>query len=119
MNFRDEEIDFELDEGKQTTQNSQAPLAPNINNDDGLKKRPQLGKERESWGNKAEFILATIGLAVGLGNIWRFPYLCQKNGGGKLSVYYVVICLNAAACCVFDCSVSIWREFSQERFNFQ
>ena len=41
-------------------------------------------EKREAWGHKAEFILATIGLAVGLGNVWRFPYLCQKNGGGKL-----------------------------------
>ena len=39
-------------------------------------------KTRESWGRKAEFILASIGLAVGLGNVWRFPYLCQRNGGG-------------------------------------
>lgn len=44
-------------------------------------------KERESWANKSEFLLATIGLAVGLGNIWRFPYLCQKNGGGNWIIF--------------------------------
>lgn len=38
--------------------------------------------ERGGWGNKIEFVLAIIGYAVGLGNVWRFPYLAQKNGGG-------------------------------------
>lgn len=38
--------------------------------------------KRKGWGNKLEYMLATVGFAVGLGNVWRFPYLCQKNGGG-------------------------------------
>lgn len=45
--------------------------------------------ERQTWGNKAEYILATIGFAVGFGNLWRFPYLCQKNGGGKKKLYAI------------------------------
>lgn len=39
---------------------------------------------RDSWDNKVQYLLAAIGLAVGLGNVWRFPYLAQKNGGGKI-----------------------------------
>ena len=41
---------------------------------------------REGWGNKLEFVLAIVGFSVGLSNVWRFPYLAQKNGGGKNSL---------------------------------
>ena len=44
-------------------------------------------EERGNWGRHIEFVLATIGFAVGLGNVWRFPYLAQKNGGGKVFNY--------------------------------
>ena len=40
----------------------------------------------ETWDSKLTFILATIGYAVGLGNVWRFPYLAQKNGGGEMII---------------------------------
>lgn len=41
-------------------------------------------EERPAWNSKLQYILAQVGFSVGLGNVWRFPYLCQKNGGGEL-----------------------------------
>jgi len=48
---------------------------------------------RESWSSRLGFILATAGFAIGLGNIWRFPYLAGTHGGGAFVVVYVALAI--------------------------
>ncbi|WNF26882.1 sodium-dependent transporter [Streptomyces sp. C11-1] len=50
---------------------------------------------REQWGTRAGFLLAAIGSAVGLGNIWRFPAIAYENGGGAFLLPYLIALLSA------------------------
>ncbi|KAL3861992.1 hypothetical protein ACJMK2_007998 [Sinanodonta woodiana] len=89
------------EENGQLTQNG---ISSNISNGttyDKIHNAKPEHAERGEWVNKWEFILSCIGLSVGLGNVWRFPYLAYANGGGigisqalislVVAIYYNVI----------------------------
>ncbi|MBB4932432.1 NSS family neurotransmitter:Na+ symporter [Lipingzhangella halophila] len=52
-------------------------------------------QHREQWGTRAGFLFAAIGSAIGLGNIWRFPYIAYDNGGGAFLLPYLIALLTA------------------------
>lgn len=60
----------------------------NRNDDDST-----FGKPKEQWGNEIEFLFSCISLSVGLGNIWRFPYIAFQNGGGAFVIPYLIVLL--------------------------
>nr|XP_033506701.1 sodium- and chloride-dependent GABA transporter 2-like [Epinephelus lanceolatus] len=75
------------------------PEKTEMKDDNDLNHNPK-SDERDQWANKKEFILAVIGEIIGLGNVWRFPYLCFKNGGGAFLVPYILF--------LFTCGLPIF-----------
>ncbi|XP_070699309.1 sodium- and chloride-dependent GABA transporter 2-like [Pempheris klunzingeri] len=75
-------------------------MALSGNNGTGTASAPkgyQLPAELEGrgyWGTKAEYILTVMGAIIGPGNIWRFPYLCYRNGGGVFFIPYILFMLS-------------------------
>ncbi|NGX36654.1 MAG: hypothetical protein K1000chlam1_01506 [Candidatus Anoxychlamydiales bacterium] len=52
-----------------------------------------MKQQREHWGSKLGFIMATAGSAIGLGSLWRFPYIIGQNGGGAFVLLYLLFTL--------------------------
>ncbi|XP_036426834.1 solute carrier family 6 member 22, tandem duplicate 1 isoform X2 [Colossoma macropomum] len=80
--------------------------------DPGSVKTEQKIQERGQWSSKVEFLLAVAGQIIGLGNVWRFPYLCYKNGGGVFFIPYVVF-LFACGIPLFLLEISLGQYTSQ------
>ena len=49
--------------------------------------------KREQWGSRKGFLFATLGSVIGLGNLWRFPYIAYDNGGGAFLIPYFIAML--------------------------
>ncbi len=52
-----------------------------------------MKEQREHWGSKVGFLMATAGSAIGLGSLWRFPYIIGQNGGGAFVILYLLFTL--------------------------
>ncbi|XP_024113683.1 sodium-dependent neutral amino acid transporter B(0)AT1 [Oryzias melastigma] len=56
-----------------------------------LERMEKETKDGPQWDNKAQYILTCVGFCIGLGNVWRFPYLCQSHGGGAFLIPYLIL----------------------------
>ena len=53
-------------------------------------------KQHETWSSRLTFLLAAVGAAIGLGNIWKFPYIMGENGGSAFVLVYLLSILFVA-----------------------
>uniref|UniRef100_A0A8C2C325 Transporter n=1 Tax=Cyprinus carpio TaxID=7962 RepID=A0A8C2C325_CYPCA len=62
-----------------------------LNHDELERLEVEEAGDRPKWDNKAQYMLTCVGFCVGLGNVWRFPYLCQSHGGGAFMIPFLIL----------------------------
>ncbi|XP_019206363.1 sodium-dependent neutral amino acid transporter B(0)AT1 [Oreochromis niloticus] len=62
-----------------------------IPNYEDLERMEKEDGDRPKWDNKVQYILTCVGFCIGIGNVWRFPYLCQTHGGGAFLIPYIIL----------------------------
>lgn len=70
---------------------SRRKFTPEQKPDIQVENADEEASDRGQWGNQAEFILSCLGYAMGLGNVWKFPYTCFSNGGGAYLLPYIIV----------------------------
>ncbi|KAI0242925.1 Sodium- and chloride-dependent glycine transporter 2 [Lamellibrachia satsuma] len=66
-----------------------------------FKTDPKVTPNRSTWFGKLDFVMSALSFAIGLGNLWRFPYMCYRNGGGAFLVPFLVMTLVAGFPLIF------------------
>ncbi|XP_062385551.1 sodium-dependent neutral amino acid transporter B(0)AT1-like [Sardina pilchardus] len=102
---------------------------PNPGLDERIPTHAQLEKleveeadSRPKWDNKTQYMLTCVGFCIGLGNVWRFPYLCQSHGGGAFIIPFLILLVLEGTPLLFlefaigqrlrSGSVGVWRSIS-------
>ncbi|XP_021329024.1 sodium-dependent neutral amino acid transporter B(0)AT2 isoform X2 [Danio rerio] len=110
------------DENGSVLTESQSDMALVSADDEGSAGADGQEDDRPAWDSKLQYVLAQVGFSVGLGNVWRFPYLCHQNGGGAFMLLYVMLLLIigvplffmelAAGQSIRQGSIGVWKHIS-------